>query len=179
MSFPRTLALSEMQTALSRIWTQVVNSISYNDNHYVRHAFKNFAVFWYILVYSMYITWPKQFKPWKVLTVVGSIVVVNALKHSALLHSMRDLKTEILNMQHRWIWKLILYKFKLGYNTTAATKNICCTNLYLEACLSITGVLLIRLQRLASSSSSQNLVITDDISRNFAWVARTAMIKQD
>ena len=32
--FPRVLALCEMQSASSRIWTRVPVSISYNDNHY-------------------------------------------------------------------------------------------------------------------------------------------------
>ena len=32
--FQRVLAQSEMQTALSRIWTWVTDSISFNDNHY-------------------------------------------------------------------------------------------------------------------------------------------------
>ena len=32
--FPRVLALCEMQSVSSRIWTRVAVSISYNDNHY-------------------------------------------------------------------------------------------------------------------------------------------------
>ena len=32
--FPRVLVLCEMQSVLSRIWTRVTVSISYNDNHY-------------------------------------------------------------------------------------------------------------------------------------------------
>ena len=33
--FPRVLLLCEMQSVSSRIWTCVVMSISYNDNHYI------------------------------------------------------------------------------------------------------------------------------------------------
>ena len=33
--FPRVLVLSEMQSISSRIWTRVVVSISYDDNHYI------------------------------------------------------------------------------------------------------------------------------------------------
>ena len=33
--FPRVLVLSEMQSVLSRIWTHVAVSISYDDNHYL------------------------------------------------------------------------------------------------------------------------------------------------
>ena len=32
--FPRVLVLCEMQSVLSRIWTRVAVSISYDDNHY-------------------------------------------------------------------------------------------------------------------------------------------------
>ena len=34
ISFPRALVLCEMQSVSSRIWTRVVVSISYDDNHY-------------------------------------------------------------------------------------------------------------------------------------------------
>ena len=33
IAFPRVLVLCEMQSVLSRIWTRVVVSISYDDNH--------------------------------------------------------------------------------------------------------------------------------------------------
>ena len=33
--FPRVLALCEMQTVSSKIWTCVVLSISYDNNHYI------------------------------------------------------------------------------------------------------------------------------------------------
>ena len=46
---------------------------------------------------------------------VDSIVVVGALTHCAMLHSVWDLKTAQMNM---------LYKFELGHNPTEATKNI-------------------------------------------------------
>ena len=32
--FPKVLVLCEMQSVLSRIWTRVAVSISYDDNHY-------------------------------------------------------------------------------------------------------------------------------------------------
>ena len=35
------LVLSEMQSLLSRIWTLVAVSISYNDNHYTMGTFEN------------------------------------------------------------------------------------------------------------------------------------------
>ena len=37
MPFPRVLVLFEMQSVLSRIWTHVAVSISYDDNHYTTH----------------------------------------------------------------------------------------------------------------------------------------------
>ena len=39
MPFQRMLALNEMQTASTWIWTQVTNSISYNDKSYAKHTF--------------------------------------------------------------------------------------------------------------------------------------------
>ena len=53
-------------------------------------ALTSCAIFWYILVCCAYITWTKQFKPFKALTMIISMVVVGALTSCALLHS--DLK---------------------------------------------------------------------------------------
>ena len=39
MPFPKALAGSEILTASSSIWTQITNFISYNDNHFTKHAF--------------------------------------------------------------------------------------------------------------------------------------------
>ena len=74
---------------------------------------KIFAIFWYKLVYNLYITWLKQFKLSRVLTVVSSMVGV--LTCCAWLHSMFDLKVTKINMQCCLIQKLILYKFKQDY----------------------------------------------------------------
>ena len=48
----------------------------------------------------MYIMLPKQFNPWEVLAVIGSIVVVGVLTRCALLHSVCDFK---MNVQHSLI----------------------------------------------------------------------------
>ena len=40
ISFPRALFWNEMKTAWSKIWTQVVNSISYSKNHYNKCVYK-------------------------------------------------------------------------------------------------------------------------------------------
>ena len=87
---------------------------------------KRVAIFWCVLVCGVYIIWPNQFKPWKVPTVVGSIVVVGALTCCALLHSMCDLKVTQMNMQHSIICDLMLCDFKLGCYMTEATKNVFC-----------------------------------------------------
>ena len=71
----------------------------------------------------------KQFKSWKVLSVIGSTVVVGALIPYALLHSMCYLKVKQMNMQHCLIWEPILYEFEPGHNTKEATKNICCVKM--------------------------------------------------
>ena len=70
-----------------------------------------------------YITWWKQFK--KVATVFGSIMVLGALTHCALLHSMCYLKTARINVQCHLILELMLYEFELGHNEAESTKNIC------------------------------------------------------
>ena len=58
----------------------------------------------------------KQFKPWKLPAVVGSIVVVGVLTRRALLTPLCYLKAGQMNIQRVLIRKLILYEFKLGYN---------------------------------------------------------------
>ena len=74
--------------------------------------------------FVMYIPWPKQFKPWKVPTVVGSIVVVGVFTCCTLLHSLCALEATQMNIQHCLIWEF--YEFELGHNIAEATKNICC-----------------------------------------------------
>ena len=53
--FPRVLVLCEMQSVLSRIWTRVAVSISYDDNHYTSGTS---CIGWYAIK-------PKQTKPKK------------------------------------------------------------------------------------------------------------------
>ena len=55
---------------------------------------------------------------------MGSIIVVGVLTW-AFLHSPWDLKTAQMNMQCNLIQELMLYEFKLVYNITKTTKNIC------------------------------------------------------
>ena len=86
---------------------------------------KSFVIFWYMLVCSMYIKWLKQFKLWKVLTAIGSIVVAGVLTSHALLHFVYDLKAALMNVQHCLILQLTFYDFELGNNIAEATRNIC------------------------------------------------------
>ena len=88
---------------------------------------KSFAIFWYMLIRRVYNTWNKEFKPWEIATIDGSFVIGGALTHSAMLHSMLGLKAIQVNMKCTPIWKLMLWEFKLGYDATEITKNICCT----------------------------------------------------
>ena len=53
-------------------------------------------------------------------------MVVGALIHCALVHSVCDLKATHMKMRHSLIQELMLYKFKLSHNTRDAIKNICC-----------------------------------------------------
>ena len=70
-----------------------------------------FAVFWYVLVCSTCLMWPKSFKPGKLHTVVDSFVVVGALTRCALLHSVYALKAARMNVQHSLIQERTLYQF--------------------------------------------------------------------
>ena len=51
---------------------------------------------------------------------------VGVLTHYTFLHSLYDLKTVQMNMQHSLIQEFMLYKFKLGHNSIETTKNITC-----------------------------------------------------
>ena len=72
----------------------------------------------------MYITLPKQFKAWKVPAVVGSIVIVGALRCCALLHSVYDLEATQMNLQRCLTREIMLCEFELSHNTAEATKDI-------------------------------------------------------
>ena len=78
----------------------------------------------------------------------GSIVVLSALTHCALLHFICDLKTTQMNVQHIPIWILMLWKQP---KTFVVRKEM---------------VQLIT-------------VLEPDCSKNFPWVARILMIRQD
>ena len=60
-------------------------------------------------------------------TVVGSIETIDVLTCCALFHSVCDLKVAQMNVQCSLIWELVLYKFRLGHNTTETANIICCT----------------------------------------------------
>ena len=62
----------------------------------------SFVIFWYMLVCSMYILWPK---PWKVPAVVDSIVVVGALTCCALFHS-----PCVIWKPHRWTCNVVWFR---------------------------------------------------------------------
>ena len=51
-------------------------------------------------------------------------MVVGAVTH-VLLYFVYDLKITKMHIQCSLIQKLMFYEFKMGYNTTEATKNIC------------------------------------------------------
>ena len=77
MPFPRVLVLCEMQSVLSRIWTRVAVSISYEDNHYTTGTFiafynsylgqivcdKDGVVDWCIVLVEMPLTWFEECWP--------------------------------------------------------------------------------------------------------------------
>ena len=74
------------------IWTSVLQYL-------LQHPTRNSPQFWYELVCGKHITWSKQFNQWNIPTVVGSIVVVGVLTHSALLHSVCDSKATQMKAQ--------------------------------------------------------------------------------
>ena len=53
-------------------------------------------------------------------------MVLGALTRCTLLHSVCDLKTIQMNVQHSIIQEDMLYDIKLGHIATEATKTICC-----------------------------------------------------
>ena len=59
----------------------------------------------------------------KVSAVVGSIVVVGALTHYALFHTVFDLKALQMNMLYSLIQELMLYKFEVSHDAAEATKK--------------------------------------------------------
>ena len=82
------------------------NNITSNKPKYslILESVKNFATFWYTLVGSKYIIWPKQFKLCLVTTVIGSIVVVGVLRCCALVSLVWDLKTAWSNLRSfNWV----------------------------------------------------------------------------
>ena len=58
---------------------------------------------------------------------VCRIVVVGALRDSALLYSLCDLKAGQMDVQRFLIRELMLYKCERVHNATEATENIYCT----------------------------------------------------
>ena len=55
IAFPKGIsAVWKMQSALSRIWTHVAVSISYDDNHYTTDTSKKLSI---IHVYGLYFSW--------------------------------------------------------------------------------------------------------------------------
>ena len=66
------------------------------------------------IVHGEYIAWLKQFKLWKVNTLVESIVVVGVLTCCTLRHFMCDLKAAQMKMPHSLIQELMVYKLELG-----------------------------------------------------------------
>ena len=53
MPFPMVLVLGEMQTALFRIWTQITECLSYNNNYYAMSD--TIQVCKHAYMYNMYI----------------------------------------------------------------------------------------------------------------------------
>ena len=72
-----------------------------------------------MLICSMYITWPKQFKPGKVLTVVHCILVVSALTY----YTSFCVWFKSSTVENSLIQELMLYVYKLGHNAAESTKT--------------------------------------------------------
>ena len=113
---------------------------------------KRFEIFCYMLVCGMRL---KQFKLWKVLAVVGSIMVVDVLTCHALLRSICDLKAAQMNMQHSLIWEIMCFELELNHCTMEATTNICCVKKW-----------------------KHSWYQKPNSSRSFAWITRILTIRQ-
>ena len=70
-----------------------------------------------LLVYHVTV---KQLQPWKINTMVCSILVVGTLIHCALVHFVCGLKAVQMNVQFSLIWEFLLYELKLNHNSTEA-----------------------------------------------------------
>ena len=93
---------------------------------------KSFAIYCCVLISDVYITWPKQFKPWKIFDVVGSIVVVGALTLCTLLRSISDLKASVVYRLHDtgksiWSGKVVTHVTKLLQNLWFPLPKYCTT----------------------------------------------------
>ena len=84
---------------------------------------KCFAKILYILVCGSYMTWAKE-DHGMVPSADSIIMVVGALEHCTLLHSLCNLKAAQMSVQHSLICELMLYRFELSYSIVEATKNI-------------------------------------------------------
>ena len=74
-----------------------------------------------MLVCCAYISWPKQFKPLKVLTV---IVVLSYFLCWNIVHCFILLcDLQVMNVQHNLIRKIMVYVFMLGHDVMEASKN--------------------------------------------------------
>ena len=60
-------------------------------------------------------------KPWRV-----PALLVGALTHCALLHSVCDFKAAQMNVQRSLHWELMLYESELSHNAVEVIKNNCC-----------------------------------------------------
>lgn len=63
---------------------------------------------------------------WKVLVVLGSVVVAGVLICYPLIECVCDLKSTQINVEYSLIQELMFYKFKLSHNAMEATKLIHC-----------------------------------------------------
>ena len=96
------------QRVLQAIWGMCGRLRNVQSILKILECAKNLAIFWYMLVCSTYIMWPKLFK------VPAAVVsmLVGALT-CALLHFMYDFKAAQINVQCKLVWKLMFYKFQL------------------------------------------------------------------
>ena len=99
-------------------WWKVLRispDLSWHYHFIILDLIKSFAIFWWVLVCSFYIMWPKSFKLWKVITVIDGVMVVGVLTCCA----QCDLKAILMIIQWSLMQEPMLYLSELVWNYNA------------------------------------------------------------
>ena len=83
MFFTKALAWSKLQTALSRVWTQLIKYISYNDNRFISSAYIQITVQESKLYHFLYQKNKSKFYTFILIKKVTKLLLKNIIKKRA------------------------------------------------------------------------------------------------